>query len=114
MYLSESEDGAVNYVTTEKQFGELMRALETQGDKWEKQLISTLKERKEEITRSMRMTKLLTNQKKGSRQSYLDILDGGLGTNEQIHLYMLIQWNLVTIVVEECATILLVQCLPLL
>lgn len=53
-----------------------MKALATQGDKWEKQLISTLQDRKEEITRGMRMTRLLTNEKRGSRQSYLDILDG--------------------------------------
>lgn len=66
------------YFSTEKQFEELMKVLEARGDRWEQQLIATLHERKEEIRQHMRMTKLLTSERKGERVSFLSLLDGTL------------------------------------
>lgn len=68
----------MTYVSTEKQFEDLMKVLRADGDSWEKQLISTLQEHRDEIQRHMRMTKLLTNQRRGNRMAYLNIIDGML------------------------------------
>lgn len=58
-------------MSTEQQFDELMSVLD--GERWEKYLVHTLKERREEILAHMETTELLTSERKGHRITYFSM-----------------------------------------
>ncbi|XP_067930449.1 uncharacterized protein [Watersipora subatra] len=64
----EDSNGDVTYVSTAKQFDRLLECLD---EKWERQLVSVLRQRREEILEHMAITVHLTEERRGQRQSYL-------------------------------------------
>ncbi|RZC39906.1 nucleosome-remodeling factor subunit NURF301, partial [Asbolus verrucosus] len=66
----ESDNGEVHYYTTQTQFEELLKILDSND--MEATLYRELNDYKEEIVRQMDLTEKLTNQLKGNKKTYLD------------------------------------------
>lgn len=68
----------MSYISTERQFEELMEKLD--GEKWERQLVWSINQRRDEIISHFTVTNDLTRERKQQRKAYLDIENGELYT----------------------------------